>query len=197
MATTRGRKAFRYPNEDETEPADGIDEEEQEKVISSFRTQDAAQTEFYLKIFLALPISTVLLYLPSLLRPSSSQRFLTTFFCISSLLFTAFVLWFYPLGVDPTSPPRRQTFSRRSINDWLLNLPASQQWYIFILNAVLCAVLALQSILAGRGGRKQEEVWPPGWLPGCVFALVMVARVQLKPVDVEELEKLKYHYKGA
>ncbi|KAL0263012.1 hypothetical protein SLS55_001987 [Diplodia seriata] len=47
MATTRLRKAFRYPDDSEEEPAEGIDEEEQEKLIAQLQTEDVARTDFY------------------------------------------------------------------------------------------------------------------------------------------------------
>lgn len=111
------------------------------------------------------------------------------------MLFTAFLLLFYP--VDPFTYERtRHRTPFRNIKDWLLDPPTSQ-WYVFILNGVLSGILALQSYLSGRDGRRPEEVWPPGWLPAAIFIVVSVARTMLNPVDVGELEKLKYEYKGA
>jgi hypothetical protein len=64
MTSTRLRRAFIYPDEDENEPTDGIDEEgqrlvaqinrkanqaaEQEKVIATLTAQDAARTAFFI-----------------------------------------------------------------------------------------------------------------------------------------------------
>jgi len=47
-ASTRLRKAFRYPADgnSDSEP-EGIDEEEQEQLIKTFIEQDAAKTEAY------------------------------------------------------------------------------------------------------------------------------------------------------
>ena len=48
MATTRLRKTFHYPaDSDSDEPAEGIDEQEQEKLISTLSTQDADTTALY------------------------------------------------------------------------------------------------------------------------------------------------------
>jgi hypothetical protein len=49
MATTRLRKAFQYPSDDDiTDPAEGVDEEEQEKLISRLTTEDAQKTALYI-----------------------------------------------------------------------------------------------------------------------------------------------------
>ncbi|KAL1626416.1 hypothetical protein SLS56_006820 [Neofusicoccum ribis] len=47
MATTRLRKAFRYPDDSDEEPPEGIDEEEQEKLITQIHEEDVAKTDFY------------------------------------------------------------------------------------------------------------------------------------------------------
>jgi hypothetical protein len=58
MATTRLRKAFKYPSEDEDSSGpEGLDEEEQEELIKQYIEADAAKTEGY-KVciyFLLLP----------------------------------------------------------------------------------------------------------------------------------------------
>ncbi|KKY27420.1 hypothetical protein UCDDS831_g00822 [Diplodia seriata] len=92
MATTRLRKAFRYPDDSEEEPAEGIDEEEQEKLIAQLQTEDVARTDFYKKAFLALPALSLALYLRPLLRPSSFAEFLTAVLAITSLAASAYTL---------------------------------------------------------------------------------------------------------
>jgi hypothetical protein len=47
MATTRLRKTFKYPSEDEDSEPEGIDEEEQEKLINEYIEQDAKKNEGY------------------------------------------------------------------------------------------------------------------------------------------------------
>jgi hypothetical protein len=48
MATTRLRKAFKYPSEDEdSSDPEGLDEEEQEQLINQYIEADAAKTEGY------------------------------------------------------------------------------------------------------------------------------------------------------
>ena len=56
-------------------------------------------------------------------------------------------------------------------------------------------LLALQAIRAKQQGLV-DEVWL-AVLPSAVFLLLFLVRTLLKPVDMAELEKLRYGYKGA
>jgi hypothetical protein len=56
-------------------------------------------------------------------------------------------------------------------------------------------MLALREVTSGRGWR--EGMAGGGLVPGFVFGVVMVGRELLRPVDVGELEGLRYGYKGA
>ena len=67
--------------------------------------------------------------------------------------------------------------------------------YVDHLNAGIGLVLALTALNAKRA-RRDEEVWLAVLAP-VIFLLIYAIRTQLKPVDVNELEKLKYGYKGA
>lgn len=93
--------------------------------------------------------------------------------------------------------------------------------YIVPLNAALCFIIALKAWSASRGKRTSSQ--PPedlvGYLiplskfyldqrlvspmdqradlPAVIFILILIARSQLKPVDVEGLDRLRYRYKGA
>ena len=53
MATTRLRKAFKYPSEDSDSEPEGVDEEEQEELIKQYIEQDAKKTEGYKVTFLS------------------------------------------------------------------------------------------------------------------------------------------------
>lgn len=55
-------------------------------------------------------------------------------------------------------------------------------------------LFALRAKLKGEGA--EEELYL-SLLPGVVFLVIYVARSQLRPVDVGELERLRYGYKGA
>ena len=125
-----------------------------------------------------------MLYLPSL----SSNTLLTHALAISSLLSSAYALYIFP-----STGPERQTPSLLGRSSQLE--PGPLRKYIDQLNAGLCVLLALQALRAKTRGLT-DEVWL-AVLPSLVFLLLLLAKSQLKPVDIEGLEKLKYGYKGA
>lgn len=63
-----------------------------------------------------------------------------------------------------------------------------------VLNGVLAVVLAI-----GGVGMWQKDAGEGAWavMPGVIYGLVMVARRELVPLDVEGLERLRYEYRGA
>ncbi|KAL1633714.1 hypothetical protein SLS58_010978 [Diplodia intermedia] len=177
MATTRLRKAFRYPDDSEEEPAEGIDEEEQEKLIAQLQTEDVARTDFYKKAFLALPALSLTLYLRPLLAPSSFAEFLTAVLAITSLAASAYTLYFIPLGNPPSSsssflPGRAakvgagSSAAGRGYEQVLRALGTGGgvddgpvEKFLPLLNLALCAVVWVKSRTAPR-----EEV--AGWEGG-------------------------------
>lgn len=186
MATTRLRKTFRYPtDEDSDDPVEGIDEEEQEKLIQTLHMTDAAKTRLYTALLLPLPLLPTLLYLPRL-TTSLPAASLSAAAAIASLLATAYILYYLPhapetAGSRRPGPPDAGRSVRR---------------HVVPLNGVLSAVLAVREGLAGTGWRE-GLAGGGGYVPAFVFLLVLVARTQLRPVDVGELERLRYRYKGA
>lgn len=202
MATTRLRKAFRYPDDSDEEPAEGIDEEEQEKLITQIQTDDVAKTEFYKKAFLALPALSLILYLRPLIAPSSFSEFLTAALALTSLAASAYTLYFVPLGNPPSSLHGRVSIGEGSgptVLDKLLRILGTGgvddgpvERFLPLLNMALCLVVWLESLAA----KAKVEGWE-GYLPAIVLVLVFVVRSQLAPVDVVGLERLRYGYKGA
>ena len=65
----------------------------------------------------------------------------------------------------------------------------------FLLHPAFFCVLHRRLRL--RLSSRQKKLY--AWADECavVFLLVLVARTQLRPVDVGELERLRYRYKGA
>ncbi|KAE9978001.1 hypothetical protein EG328_007217 [Venturia inaequalis] len=187
--TTRLRKAFKYPTDEESDsqPED-LDEEEQEVLIKTFIDNDAAKTEAYKKAFLFLPILSLLLYAPALLPPSSTT-FLRTLLSITSLSLTTYALHLLPTRsqTQKTTPDTTRYSSEIG--------PLKK--YLDHLNAGLSVVLLLFALRAKQKGEGAEEELYLSLLPGVVFLVVYVARGQLRPVDVGELERLRYGYKGA
>ncbi|KAB2575074.1 hypothetical protein BFW01_g8314 [Lasiodiplodia theobromae] len=205
MATTRLRKAFRYPDDSDEELPEGIDEQEQEKLITELQTEDVAKTEFYKKAFLALPALSLILYLRPLFASSSFAEFLTAVLAVTSLAASAYTLYFIPLGNPPSSsflPARAQVSSgsavRRGYEMALRTLGTGGvddgpvEKFLPLLNLALCLVVWLKSRTA-----KDEVAGWEGGLPTLVFVLVFLVRSQLAPIDVAGLERLRYGYKGA
>jgi hypothetical protein len=187
---------------------------EQESLIRTLQTQNTLRNTQYTTAFLALPLLSILVYLPPLLRPSTAV--LSTL-SISSLLASAYILWSLP-SLPPLpalwaserpekqrgwslSGDRMEASTRTGagaglgVKDGVEKGPL--ELYLPSLNAVLVALLAF----AGFVGQKANEGQGGGmWfalLPGVVYVVVVVAKGIMGGVDVGELEALRYGYKGA
>ncbi|KAK8202788.1 hypothetical protein IWZ01DRAFT_515427 [Phyllosticta capitalensis] len=211
MASTRLRKAFRYPTDSDSDsdggPVEGIDEEEQAQLIARLRAQDAARTTFYQRAFVSLPALSALLYLRPLLAPANFSECLTALLALTSLAASGWILCCVPLSSAPgaTSAFEMSDGARRGAGDaqtplahWaqaLGLLPDGEgplERYIGVLNVLVAGIVALSCWAAGERVGEWE-----GWVPGIVLGLVFLVRSQLAPVDVAGLEKLRYGYKGA
>ncbi|QDS76646.1 hypothetical protein FKW77_008136 [Venturia effusa] len=187
--TTRLRKAFQYSIDEESDslPED-LDEQEQEILIKTFVDNDAAKTEAYKKAFLALPTLCLILYLPQLLPPTSTT-FLQTLLSITSLALTTYSLYLLP-SRQPT-PQTVETTTRYT------HETSPLKEHLDHLNVGLSVVLLLFAWRAKQMGTRKDDELYLSLLPGVVFLIIFVARRQLRPVDVQELERLRYGYKGA
>ncbi|KAK3065572.1 hypothetical protein LTS18_000049 [Coniosporium uncinatum] len=97
--TTRLRKAFKYPDdEDQDDAPDEMDEQEQEALITDLAAQDMSRTAAYTKAFLVLPLVALLPYLPSLVYPTSTALGTNAFLSIVSLAQSAYILYKLPLS---------------------------------------------------------------------------------------------------
>ena len=139
------------------------------------------------KAFLTLPLLSIILYLPSL----KASTLLTHVLAITSLLSSAYATYILPSKASETQrPPTLATLGKHSREE-----VGPLKKYLDHLNAGVCVILALQAIRAKQQGLT-DEVWL-AVLPSAVFLLLFLVRTQLKPVDIAELEKLRYGYKGA
>jgi hypothetical protein len=68
--------------------------------------------------------------------------------------------------------------------------------YLPYLNAVLVVLLALAGFVGQQRAKEGEGLWF-ALLPGLVFGFVGVAKGIMGSVDVGQLERLRYGYKGA
>lgn len=94
MASTRLRKAFHYPSDSSDSE---LDEEHQERLITTFQTQDAAKNTLYRKAFVSIPIFAVLFFFYSIFTAPSAQQRLIALLSLSSLVCTAYILYFMPV----------------------------------------------------------------------------------------------------
>ncbi|KAF2431915.1 hypothetical protein EJ08DRAFT_648578 [Tothia fuscella] len=206
--THRVRKTFKYPTEGDSDssPPD-LDEEEQEQLINEYIENDARKTQGYKRAFLSIPLLLPILYIPSLLSPTSPTSTSTPptllLPAILSLLITAYTLSLIPTRFElhPPQPQQQQNQSQQSqsqaTNTSLSLSPLSLLFHKYIdhLNAILC-ILLLPFAYQGKVKGREDDVWF-ACLPGVVFVLIYIVRTQLKPVDLGELRRLRYGYKGA
>lgn len=192
MSTTRLRKTFHYPADTSDSDHDDLDEQEQEEVITNLRTRDEDSTQFYRKVFLPLPILASLIYLPSIFTFHATRRdVFIALLAISAMISTAWILWFFP----PKMPPRADYKGKRPMYAVQYQAEGPIEEYLPILTGALVVTLAMVGMLAWKRDLG-AEAWRC-WLPSIVFGIVMFARRQMAPLDVEGLERLRYVYKGA
>ncbi|PGH07955.1 hypothetical protein AJ80_07936 [Polytolypa hystricis UAMH7299] len=190
-ASTRIRKTFRYPESDHEDGGrDGMDEEEQEKMIEHLKRHNEERNAQYTLGFTVLPLIFALIYVPALLSSNStgSERLLYIF-SIASLLSTGYMMRLIPLKpVDPKGKRRMRDVD--PIHEALQkHLPSA--------NAAICGLLAITAYLIRDTGRMHAAPWLLCVAPGIVFLITQIARRTMLSVDIKELEGLRYDYKGA
>ena len=130
---------------------------EQEKLIQTLHTTDAAKTRLYTALLLPLPLLPTLLYLPRLTTSLPAASLSAA--AIVSLLATAYILYYLPHTPETASsrrpePPEAGWSARR---------------HVVPLNGVLSAALAVREGLAGTGWRE-GLAGGGGYVPACKFA---------------------------
>ncbi|TKA23467.1 hypothetical protein B0A50_07494 [Salinomyces thailandicus] len=187
-ASARLRHAFKYPSDDTDSDDPELDEEHQEALIASLQAEDAAKNTLYRKAFLAIPLSAALFYLYTFLFYTRSvQQALLSILSLSSLGCTAYILHFMP--VEPVDKKGKTAVYR------LEAAKGPVERYLVVLDAALAGVLVLASVVSWRKG-AQEDAWREV-LPAVIMGLIMFARQQLAPVDIAQLQRAQYDYKGA
>ena len=206
MDTTRLRKAFRSTSdEDEDDDLDEpLDEEHQERLIAELQAKDEQRNALYRKAFVALPIAAAVFFLYSFVVASTARQRLVALLSISSLLSTAYLLHFMPIEA-PQRKGKRPIYQIEAEKG-----PVER--YLAYMNAALAGLLLIVALLSWRNGDGQaawrealpESMWsdmldivPFLILVVVIFCISMFVRDQLAPVDLEELQKAKYEYKGA
>ncbi|KAK2750220.1 hypothetical protein FQN55_002365 [Onygenales sp. PD_40] len=191
MATTGLRRTFRYPDSDsEGERREEMDEEEQDTMIQDLLRQDEERNAQYILIFTALPLVSILLYLPVVISSATTgpQRLLCLL-SIGSLLSTAYIMKYFRLE----KPDRKGKRPMRDIE--AENGPLKR--HLGPVNAAIGGLLLVAAYLFKDPSNKSDVFWLLCLVPGSVFSIIMAARKLMVSVDIKELEVLKYDYKGA
>jgi hypothetical protein len=170
---------------------------EQETLIRTLQTENIARNTLYTHLFLSLPLGCTLAYLPPLFNP---QTYLLALLSITSLLSTAYILYYLPAGKTGIAEIDALNVKEKSKERRLPRLgevvdKGPIEMYLPYLNLGLSGVLALAGLLVG--GKGAELFSGFGYLPGLIYGFVIVAKVVMGSVDVGELEDLKYGFKGA
>nr|POE82263.1 hypothetical protein CFP56_67027 [Quercus suber] len=187
MATSRLRRAIQYPEENEDSP-DELDEEHQESLIAALQRADAQKSSLYRKLFLSIPLAAALFFVYALLFTSrTAQQRLLALLSVTSLLSTSYILQYLPVQT-PDRKGKKPVYQLEAARG-----PVER--YIVYLNAALAGLLVLVSAVSWWKGLR-ERAWKEA-LPGIVMGLTMVVRELLAPLDLEDLQRAKYDYKGA
>ncbi|KAF2652484.1 hypothetical protein K491DRAFT_695564 [Lophiostoma macrostomum CBS 122681] len=224
MATTRLRRTFQYPADSDDEDAveEGMDEIDQETLITTLSTRDTSTTNLYTRILLTLPLAPILLYIPRLF---SLQTLVPSALAAASLASSAYTLWFLPLPASsvPTTTttsssnnnnssnsrtrnPRNPQANTISPSQSLFAAPASSARPIpyippatadairaYIIPTNIILCIAMAVVeLWARRPWSEGVTVGGGYLPGLVLGVVVWARRELRVVDLGELERLRY-----
>ncbi|PQE30352.1 Histone acetyltransferase protein [Rutstroemia sp. NJR-2017a WRK4] len=219
QTTSRLRKTFRYPTDNDSDDSlpDALDEEgtatppslpplqltfpqEQDSLIRTLHTQNTITNTHYTRLLLSLPLICILPYLRTLLHPRTS---LLSILSISSLLSTSYLLYILPpgfTGISILDSLNSKTQSKTQAHLPVLSSDGPLQTYLPYLNIALSAILGVLGSLVKAKIQAQGMVLWTGfeWVPGGIYAVVIVAKLVMGSVDPEEeLRGLRYGYKGA
>jgi hypothetical protein len=132
-------------------------------------------------MFLIMIIILPFTYLPYLISSRTAHTFFLCLLSITSLSSSAYMLAYLP--------PQKPGF--KDAGDGPIKR------YLGGLNAGGCAVLVVASWSMGWWGKGGERgLGVLCLIPGLVLGVVAMARRLLFSVDLDELERLRYHYKG-
>ncbi|CRG85540.1 hypothetical protein PISL3812_02592 [Talaromyces islandicus] len=194
MAATL-RKTFRYPDDDHDQDPDNrqeLDEEEQDKLIQELSAKNDAQNAFYHLVFTIVPLVAIVAYIPAIFSSSltTGTRF-TCIICILSLSTTAYMMKVGPFDLK----------ERRLGEPGVLAVQEGKldpRGYLIYINTAMCVLLFLKSWYTSSGqGHDDHQQFILDILPGVVLGAVVIASRSLIEVDIGELQKLRYEYKGA
>ncbi|EEQ28468.1 conserved hypothetical protein [Microsporum canis CBS 113480] len=190
MPSTRLRKTFKYPDsqsDDDTRPE--LDEQEQEALIETLRKDNEAGNAFYQFFLSLIPCISSLIFIPAIISYKSVfYDRASALLSILSLLLTAYYTKYFPL-------PQRESRERHAISlSGEKEDPVNR--FTVTVNAVLSLFLGLVGFLGFQ--RNPDNVYHILYVvPAVVLFTVVAARRTMVSVDLVELERLRYDYKGA
>lgn len=150
MASTRLRKAFRYPSEDSDSDPDELDEEHQERLISDLQAQDAQKNETYRKAFTAIPLIATLFFLYAFIAAATAKQRLIALLSLSSLGCTAYILYFMPIQA-PDRKGKKAVYLAEAEKG-----PVEK--YLVYLDGTLAGLLLFAATLSWRNGFS-DDAW--------------------------------------
>ncbi|OJJ03821.1 hypothetical protein ASPVEDRAFT_759274 [Aspergillus versicolor CBS 583.65] len=186
MESARLRKAFRYPDDSGDDIArEELDEEEQERVIKNLKIQNEERDSQYSVVFAAIPLLSIIVFVPSLLSSHALgvfTRFLSLISIISLLATTYTIKYVPPQRPDPKGkrPVRHPDLVRR---------------YIIPGNSGISAFLVLVYFTSSEASIGAQPV--VYLVPVALLTTILIVRHVMVSVDLKPLEDLRYEYKGA
>jgi hypothetical protein len=186
---------------------------EQDTLIQTLRTTNETRNAQYRLAFTVLACMAGIPYIPTFYsRSSTASAQLVSLLAVTSLLASAYYLYALPESSASTGLPwvdawfRKRSASVKGkenetyiprLGDRVDKSPL--ELYLPSLNVVLAALVAVIGMLDGSRSSSGKESLGAVYalLPAGVFALVILVKRELASVDVGELERLKYGYKGA
>ncbi|KAJ9497911.1 hypothetical protein LTR99_002915 [Exophiala xenobiotica] len=217
MDTTRVRKAFKYPSDDDGTDVshDELDEQdtlfittEQENLLTKLRASESSTNAQYTLIFTVLPLIVSLPFFWYLSISTTRTMALLCLLSITSLGASAYIMHFVPIPGSSSSssrsgrrPPPSSVFGTgtRSGQRLMVLDETPINHYLPYLSGSISALL----LLAAWGYQSRTDVPEGLWLflllPAVIFGMVFMARRSIIEIQtgLTELQGMRYEYKGA
>ncbi|KFX91496.1 hypothetical protein O988_07723, partial [Pseudogymnoascus sp. VKM F-3808] len=177
----------------------------QTRLITTLRARNLATNTLYTRLFTTFPLLLTLAYLP----PLSHARGALPLLALTSLCASAWCMYTFPIGrtgwglldawaasgtMAGSSKDRKGKGRERAGDISAVEEEGPLRRWLVPLNACLAGVILVAGLLGTGGGGLKLSV-----LPALALGVVVVVKVQMRGVeaDVDELEGLRYGYKGA
>ena len=194
---------------------------EQEHLIADFRASEAKMNLIYTRAFTIFPIALIFAYLPPLYSGLGGRGWRIPLLAITSLLCTAWTMHFVPAGQTGIPPldkfihNMRDTASEKAkgkrpeLSTAGLRMGAHGgiggqgpiMQFLPIMNAALAFLILLMGRFAAGSTKGEREdgisKLVVSGLPMLALGMMVGAKIMLGGVGVDELEGLRYGYKGA